>query len=73
LPLVVERFNKYFNQNIEVSENDYIDIYKANNLNEIVHFLCKAMPFCRYCKLDDWQIGVEWGVSKKEISEWFDM
>jgi hypothetical protein len=29
-------FNEYFNQNLAVSEKDYIDIYKAGSMNEIV-------------------------------------
>lgn len=73
LPLVIERFNKYFGKNIEVSNEDFIDIYAVKDISEIFNFLCKPMPFCRYCKLSDWEIGVEWGVSKKEISEWFDV
>jgi hypothetical protein len=72
LPLVIERFNKYFNKNIETTGADFIDIYKAKNIDEIFNFLCKPIPFCRYCKLLDWEIGIAWGVSKKEIYEWFD-
>jgi len=72
LPLLIYRFNEYFNKNIQVTENDFIDIYKAENIEEIYRFLSKPMPFCRYCKIRAWDIGIEWGVSKKEISEWFD-
>jgi len=72
LPLLIDRFNGYFNKNIQVSENDFIDIHKAENIKEIYQFLCKPMPFCRYCKIRAWEVGIEWGVSKKEISEWFD-
>lgn len=59
LPLVIDRFNTYFNKNIETSAEDFIDIYKAKSIDEIFNFLCKPMPFCRYCKLLDWEIGVE--------------
>jgi hypothetical protein len=70
LPLVIDRFNKYFNRNIETSDKDFIDIYKAESIDEVFSFLCKPMPFCRYCKLLDWEVGIEWRVSKKEITEW---
>lgn len=68
VPPHIHHFNKYFNQNIQVVENDYIDIYKAKNLTEIFNFLCKPIPFCRYCtlKID----GIKWHPSKKEVSEW---
>jgi hypothetical protein len=73
LPLVIERFNKYFKQHIEITEQDYIDIYKAKNIQEIFAFLAKPMPFCRYCKIKNWEVGTDWGISKKELSEWFDL
>jgi len=69
VPPHINHFNKYFNLNLQVSENDYIDIYKAKSLIEIMNFLCKPIPFCRYCKLDSLS-GFKWSTSKKEISEW---
>jgi hypothetical protein len=73
LPLIAERFNKYFHRNmLRTTEDDYIDIYAAKDIDEIMDFLCKPIPFCRYCKIKDWEVGVEWRVSKKEISEWID-
>ena len=72
LPLVAERFNNFFAEKFEVMENDFIDIYKAENIEEIYNFLCKPIPFCRYCKLKQWEVGIEWGISKREISEWID-
>ncbi|GHT18404.1 hypothetical protein AGMMS4957_00660 [Bacteroidia bacterium] len=62
-------FNKYFEQNLETTEQDYLDIYKVKNQQEIFDFLCKPMPFCRYCNVEN-QESLEWGVSKREISEW---
>jgi hypothetical protein len=65
----VKYFNSYFNENLEITEKDYIDIYKAKNIEEIIGFLCKPMPFCRYCRTKDVDY-VEWNISKKDISEW---
>ncbi|GHT45222.1 hypothetical protein AGMMS49965_22000 [Bacteroidia bacterium] len=62
-------FNKYFEQNLETTEQDYIDIYKVKNQQEIFDFLYKPLPFCRYCNPGN-QESMEWGISKKEISEW---
>jgi MoaA/NifB/PqqE/SkfB family radical SAM enzyme len=66
----IEYFNRYFNQDFIVGENDYIDIYKAETIDEVLSFLCKPMPFCRYCNTKKMIFGVKWGISKKEMSEW---
>jgi hypothetical protein len=74
LPLVADRFNNYFCKNTETSleatDDDSNDIYKAKDIKEIYEFLSKPIPFCRYCRIKSWEIGIEWGVSKKEITEW---
>jgi hypothetical protein len=62
-------FNKQFNMNLHVSEDDYIDIYKTKTLQELFQFLCKPVPFCRYCNMKKVEY-TEWAVSKKEIDEW---
>jgi len=72
--LVAVSFNNYFIKNsgaaMEATDDDSIDIYKAKDIGEIYEFLSKPMPFCRYCRIKSWEIGIEWGVSKKEITEW---
>jgi MoaA/NifB/PqqE/SkfB family radical SAM enzyme len=70
LPAMIHNFNSYFGKNIQVSENDFIDIYKAKNIDEILDFLCKPIPFCRYCDWKNIETRLDWRVSKKEISEW---
>ena len=66
----IKYFNKHFNKNLEVSKNDYINIYKAENFDEIMTFLARPMPFCRYCNQKGiiWDIG--YGVSKCKMEEW---
>jgi MoaA/NifB/PqqE/SkfB family radical SAM enzyme len=66
----IKYFNSYFNVNLEVTEDDYIDIYKVKDMDEILNRLRKPVPFCRYCKLDIVGNDVGWERSKKEISEW---
>jgi hypothetical protein len=70
IPTTVHIFNERFGKNLEVSENDFIDIYKANDIDEILGFLCKPIPFCRYCDWKNIETRLPWRVSKKEISEW---
>jgi MoaA/NifB/PqqE/SkfB family radical SAM enzyme len=65
----IKYFNIYFNKDLKITEDDYIDIYKARNMDEILDKLRKPVPFCRYCRMDSVRI-IKWEHSKKEISEW---
>jgi hypothetical protein len=65
----IRHFNKIFNQHLEVTAEDSIDIYKAKNMKEIVQFLGKTVPFCQYCALEH-STKVSWELSEKDISEW---
>ena len=66
----VKYFNDEFGQNLAVTSNDFLDLHQAKNLEEILNFVCKPMPFCRFCNIKGtiWDIG--YGISKKDISEW---
>ncbi|GHV72928.1 hypothetical protein AGMMS49940_02300 [Spirochaetia bacterium] len=63
-------FNKYFNKKLTVGDNDSIDIYKVKTKEELFEFLAKPVSFCKYCNIKNTVFGLEWGVSKKDISEW---
>jgi hypothetical protein len=65
----IEDLNRYFNQNFEVTCQDYIDIYKANTIDQILDFLSKAPSFCRYCNIEQCN-QIQWDYSKKELFEW---
>lgn len=45
----IDHFNKYFGQNLLVSQDDWIDLHSVNNYQEIADFLAGRVPFCRYC------------------------
>lgn len=47
----INHFNEHFNQNLVVSPNDYIDLCKVQNYQEIANFLAGRIPFCRYCDI----------------------
>jgi hypothetical protein len=63
-------FNEYFNRNLQVSDADSIDIYKAKSIDEIFDFLNKPIPFCRYCNWEKFETQIPWHTSTKSISEW---
>lgn len=65
-----EHFNKYFNQNLQISPDDYIDIYKVKGFDEIAQFCAKRPPFCRYCDVEHRKINLDYEISKKSIQEW---
>lgn len=62
-------FNKHFNQSLETTENDYIDIYKAQSYEEIAEHCSKRADFCKYCKVSC-RSPRKFTISKKELSEW---
>ena len=65
----IQYLNNYFSDvNFEVNDTDYIDIYKVKSIDEIIRFITKPVPFCRYCALKT--IPIKWSRSKKEIHEW---
>ncbi|MDR2660389.1 MAG: hypothetical protein LBC27_10480 [Spirochaetaceae bacterium] len=66
----VHIFNKYFNQNLLVSDADSINIYTAKDMDEIFDFLRKPIPFCRYCNWKKCETQIPWHISTKQISEW---
>jgi MoaA/NifB/PqqE/SkfB family radical SAM enzyme len=65
----VNYFNKAFGVDLQVTEEDYIDIYKADTINEILRFLRQVPSFCRYC-IQRKEVHEEWGITKKSIDEW---
>ena len=65
----IQHFINHFKCNVHVCENDGIDIYKAQNKEEILNFLAKPAPFCRYCNVDRREMK-KWGISQKKIEEW---
>ena len=65
----VNYFNKYFNQNLEITQNDYIDIYEAKTYEEIAEFCTHRADFCKYCDIKNRE-AKKFTISKKEITEW---
>jgi hypothetical protein len=65
----VNIFNEYFGKNVGEGEQLGIDIHKAQSMEEIFDFLMHP-TLCKYCDIDRYSYNHEWGVSKKEISEY---
>lgn len=65
-----EHFNKYFHQNLEITEDDYVDLYSVKDGQEMLEKLAKPARFCRYCDIKGRIHGLPFEISKKEMSEW---
>lgn len=62
-------FSAHFNVPLTVSDKDSIDIHTAT-ASEILSFVARPIPFCRYCAVGERKFGIPWSRSKREISEW---
>lgn len=65
--------NRYFGTDFELLPEDSIDIYEASSAREILEFLARPIPFCRYCMTRKTKRGVPWRRSKKDIEEWIEL
>lgn len=70
IPPTVRHFNRFFGTDMRVSPEDSIDIYQAVSAKDIMDFLARPIPFCKYCMADKTIKGIPWGPSRKEIKEW---
>ena len=71
-PLIgnIRHFNSYFQEKLNVSPMDSIDIYQASTGSEIMRFLAIPPSFCRYCDVSRRTILNQWKQSGKSIAEW---
>jgi MoaA/NifB/PqqE/SkfB family radical SAM enzyme len=65
----VRHFDKRFGTELFNATYNSIDIYKATSAEEILNFLVKPIPFCRFCNVAATEC-IPWQRSKKTIDEW---
>jgi uncharacterized radical SAM superfamily Fe-S cluster-containing enzyme len=66
----MRHFNKYFGKSVPVTDKDYINIYEAQTMQEIVNFVNRPIPLCAYCKSMGEEIAGDWRKTECAISEW---
>ncbi|GMO23151.1 MAG: radical SAM protein [Termitinemataceae bacterium] len=64
-----KHLSKYFNIPLAVTEKDFVDIYEAKSMDEILQRLSAPTPFCRYCRPNE-EKAVVWHTTEKKITEW---
>lgn len=62
--------SKRFGLTMAESPEDSIDIYAAQSAKEILEYLAKPIPFCKYCMPEKAQNGLPWRASEGALSEW---
>ncbi|EHL04234.1 radical SAM domain protein [Desulfitobacterium hafniense DP7] len=62
-------FNEKFGTNLELSDDDYIDIFEAKNYSELSEFCAKRTSFCRYCAVHK-RSPHQWKTSTRRIDEY---
>jgi len=62
--------NKKFDLNLIESLEDYIDKYSTESAQEIMEFLAKPIPFCKYCMPEKVQNDLVWRQSEGKLSAW---
>jgi len=70
LPPNIVHFNNFYGQCLEVSDKDGINIYEAKSKEEIIDFLSKPIPFCKYCDVKRRTYDNQWKRSEFKIEEW---
>jgi MoaA/NifB/PqqE/SkfB family radical SAM enzyme len=66
----IKHFNKYFKKELELTPDDILELRMVKSINEVYEFLCAPKPFCKYCNRKNLALGIKYGSSKKEITEW---
>ena len=53
--LIFHHFNEYYNKNLKLDENDYLNIYEVKCFEEIANYLKKPKDFCSHCNTKNTQ------------------
>lgn len=67
----VEHFNKRFGKKIPIDEEDGLNIYKSDLMEDDVYrFLVSPKNFCKYCDVKNRIENIPWNISCKSMEEW---
>lgn len=66
----VHIFNERFGTSMLLQEEDYLNVNEVESKEDVLRFLSKPKPFCRYCNVGGRSSGHPWERSKQDIGEW---
>jgi hypothetical protein len=67
-PAYAHIFNNYFNRPIDVTDNDFINIFEFDDPSDILKSLDRPIPMCRWCLIR--RSFAKWDLSQQDIHEW---
>lgn len=63
-------FNEKFQQNVPVTQDDFIDLESNPSLEEITAFRSKPFPFCKHCNITGIVTDLKWERTKGNMEDW---
>lgn len=66
----IDLFNEYFDKRLPGPEENGVDIYSVDSLEELCAEISRPVPLCEYCDACNRMAPVPWCVSRKSIDEW---
>lgn len=66
----IDKFNEKFSRNLLIDHKDYVNLYEDLTSETIFDFLCRPIPFCRYCDVNSRTTNHPWKKSQGRIEEW---
>lgn len=68
-PYKIRHFNKKFGTDLYIDSEDYLVVDEIKSLDEVMSFLARPLPFCRFCNPFA-NHETKWELSKANIAEW---
>lgn len=66
----IDLFNNYFDKQLPGPEENGVDIYSVDSLDELCAEISRPVPLCEYCDACNRMAPVPWCASHKTIDEW---
>lgn len=66
----IQHFNKKYNKNLKVDEDDFLDIYKIERFDDIEEYLSRPKEFCSHCNTRNLNRYVKWSAGGNTMEDW---
>ena len=70
IPAYINHFNREFEYNIPVCDEDSVNIYEINTYEDLKEKLSMSIEFCRYCNIYGETTNLPFELSKRNEQEW---
>lgn len=66
----IRHFNKKYDKNLSLENDDFLDIYSIKSFDEIQKYLENPKSFCSHCNTRNLKKDVKWSTSEKKMEDW---